>query len=338
MRKVFSGSAVPRHLVFILNDGSFIVQWDETRVQELISGRYRQYTPQDFGHAITDYELNQLKAAGRVEHFNKYYVWLFALPEQNRVSLLNLRDIHIERVRTFYLNTRLAKHEQPRVEQTLRDLGLDNDYLVRVRADLVVVLGKNGIPFHYLLEAERVQRQLQTLAPTIFEHSVIGFVESALDNRDAKFFTEPLESELGTAEKQIATPAELASIAGKSVVLAVDQEHERQAFLELLNELRLRTYIAESGAEALLLIEDQQPDLLLIDLRLHDLHSWRVIQKVKEIGGLRHPAMLVVADHTSSADELTFALTVVKVDVFLVKPLSMARLRHHIWSVLKTRN
>lgn len=339
MRKVFSGSAVPRHLVFILQDGTFAVQWDERRVQELLSGRYRDYQPSDFGHAITDYELNQLKAAGRVEHHNKYYVWLFALPEQNRVNLLKLTESRVEHPRSYYLNTQLPPGELKTAQKALEKLRLDGDFSLYTREGAVVVRGKKGVPFRYLVDAEKAIKQLSAAAPQVFGQAVIAFVESALDDGDYKLQTEPAaDSEVLNAADIVASLSSTTLTAGKLVVLALSQDYERDAFSALLAEMKMNLRLATSGAQALQLVEDEHPELLLMDMQLPDMHGWRMIQKVREIGGLHVPSIIVVADHTTSADEQTFALTVVGVDVFLIKPLSMAKLRYQIWLTLKNRS
>jgi two-component system cell cycle response regulator DivK len=337
MKKVFSGSAVPRHLVFILNDGAFIVQWDEHRVQELLSGRYRPYQAADFGHAITDYELNQLKAAGRVEHYNKYFVWLYALPENARIPLQpKSPDTHQDRVRTYYLNTTLPKSHLQHVEGVLRDLYVDDDFLARIRGDLVVILGRNGVPFRYLTDAEKAQKQLQLSAPEEFKNLVIAFVEAPVEDGDIKAQTEPtLDADLVDPDLIRDSQHDLSVTQGKRVVLVVSDDHEREAFFDLLNEMKLDIKVAPTGAEAIHLVEDFQPHLLLMDLQLPDMHGWRMLNKVKETGSLDDLATIVVAEHTASPDEQTFALTVAGVDMFLTKPLSMARLRQNVWTVLK---
>ena len=53
---------VPRTRIFVLDDGTFVVQWEEKRVQALVNGRYYPYDGQRFGNAISDWELNQFKS------------------------------------------------------------------------------------------------------------------------------------------------------------------------------------------------------------------------------------------------------------------------------------
>jgi two-component system, cell cycle response regulator DivK len=339
MKKVFSGSAVPRHLVFILGDGTFIVQWDENRVQELLSGRYRPYHSDDFGHAITDYELNQLKAAGRVEHYNKYFVWLYALPESSRIQVQPKPiEVRLDRVRTYYLNTTLPKSQLRTVESLLTDAGISDDFLARIRGDLVVVLGRNGVPFRLLTDAEKAQKQLQSNIPDAFKDMVIAFVEAPVVDSDYHTQTEPAaDSELVDLDLIRDSQQDLSVTEGKRVVLVVSDDNEREAFFDLLREMRLDIKVAPTGAEAIQLIEDFLPHLLLMDLQLPDMHGWRMLNKVKEIGSLEELATIVVAEHTSSADEQTFGLTVAGVSMFLIKPLSMARLRQNVWTVLKNQ-
>lgn len=106
--KILSGSAILRVRVFVLADGTSVVQWDEKRVQELLSGQYRHYDHQrDFGHAITDYELNILKSNGRVEHYTQKFVWLFPLPEAGRYQRKVLDGL--SKTRGYYLTTGCQK-------------------------------------------------------------------------------------------------------------------------------------------------------------------------------------------------------------------------------------
>ncbi len=47
-----------------------------------MTGQYRDYKPVDFGHRVTDDELERLKARGVIEDFDQAYVWIYALPEE----------------------------------------------------------------------------------------------------------------------------------------------------------------------------------------------------------------------------------------------------------------
>ena len=107
MIKIHSGSAVPRYQVFVLADGTYVIQWTEASVQDLMTGQYREYGVGDFGHRVTDHELDGLKTSGVIEDFDHAYVWLYALPEESRFELHTLEEQAVNRVRSYYVNTTL---------------------------------------------------------------------------------------------------------------------------------------------------------------------------------------------------------------------------------------
>jgi CheY-like chemotaxis protein len=333
MAQTLTGTPVPRRTVFILADGSFVVQWDEHRVQDLLTGHYRRYEDKDFGHVITEYELNQLKAAGRVEHYNDQYVWLNALPEQGRFP--NDREYQSQpRVRSYYLNTTLPETHLTEIETCLRELELDGDFLARVRGSLIAVLGKNGAPFRQLKDAERAQKLLVVRAPELFEHTAIAFVET-----NENPYNRPAEPGLGTFDLNtvISSQSDTTVTSGKRVLVVTSNDEEQQAMQHLLGEMKMDVIAAGTAAQGLQLLEDHNPDLMVMDMKLPDMHGWELLAKIKEIGTYEEMPKIMVADHRSTPDDQAFALTVGKVDVYLVKPISMAQLRQNVWLTLKHR-
>lgn len=334
MTNVSSGSPVPRHTVFILSDGSFVVQWDENRVQELLSGRYRDFEDQDFGHSITDYELNQLQAAGRVERFNERQVWLFALPERGRFQTEEYAESPRNRVRSYYLNTTLSASRLSDVQSALVEMDMAGDFLARVRGDLVAVLGKNGAPFHELRDAERAQKQLIARAPTIFEQTAIAFVETSDADSSYKRQTEQMP-QVVDLDLVIASQTDTTVTQGKRALLVTSDDEQREALRLVLVEMKMDVIVASTANEGLQLLEDYHPDLLVMDTRLPDMHGWEMLAKIKEIGTFQNLPKIMIADHQAPSDDYAFALTVGKVDVYLVKPISMAQLRQNVWITLK---
>lgn len=332
MTGVLSGSPVPRHTVFILADGSFVVQWDTNRVQDLLSGYYRKYDDKDFGHAITDYELNQLKAAGLVEHFNNQYIWLYALPEQGRFPL----DREYQgpaRVRSYYLNSTLPESRLAEVETVLRSHDLDGDFLARVRGSLIAILGKNGAPFRQLKDAERAQKLLANRAPDLFQHTAIAFVETSENS-----YGRPVEQPAGTVDLAtiINSQSDTTVTRDKIVLVVSSNADEQTALRDLFTTMHMQVLVASTAAEGLQLLEDHNPDLLVMDLQLSDKHGWEMLAKIKEIGTFEAMPKIMIADHHSTPEDQAFALTVGKVDVYLIKPLSIAHLRQNVWLTLKT--
>ncbi|MBL8161375.1 MAG: response regulator [Anaerolineae bacterium] len=331
MTKNYSGSAVPRHFVFIMANGAFVVQLNETRVQDLLTGQFIQLTDDNYGHAITDYELSQLKVAGRVEHYDHHYVWLYSLPEPHLYDNRHTQDRIPSRVRSYYLNTTLPESRLNVVQAMLAGLELTSDVAAASRGDLVVIVGKNGSPFPELKEAESVQKELSARAPHLFQKAVVAFTEGS-----------ELDSSLNT--DQVGGRADLASIIAsqtdtsvtdsKQVVLLLSDADERAAIHELCAEMHMQVQVADSGAQALELLEDGHSDLLLMDLQPPDMHAWAMLAKVREISDLRQLPIIVLAEHSMS-NQQSMALAVAKVDVYLVRPVSKSRLRQNIWMALK---
>ncbi len=337
MAKVYSGSPVSRTSVFILSDGSFVVQWDETRVQELLTGRYRSYGDGDFGHVITDYELNQLKAAGRVEHFNRQYVWLYSLPEAGRYETDTKAPYYIrKRVRSYYLNTTLPKERLEEIQVLLDALELNHEFLVRARNDLISILGKNGAPFRSLQDAELAQKHLISKAPAIFQHTAIAFIETT-DTTNHYTRQPEYNPDIADLKTIIASQTDISVTEGKRVVLVSSDTDEQTAIAGLLDAMKMRVWVAGQAAEGLQLLEDCDPHLLIMNLQLADMHGWELLAKIKEIESLQKLPKIILADHSTSPDAQSFALTVVKVDAYLIRPVSMAQLRQHVWMTLRDR-
>ena len=158
---------VPRTRIFILDDGTFVVQWEENRVQGLTNGRYYAYQPKRYGSAITDWELNQLSNSGVVDHYDEELVYLSPLPTIAAQIP----------TRSFYLNTTLHKSKMTDVEGFLKENELDDTYSVRVQGIFTIVRGRSGKPFKTFEEAERARESLLEQGPTLLADMVVAFVE-----------------------------------------------------------------------------------------------------------------------------------------------------------------
>ena len=126
----------------------------------------------------------------------------------------------------------------------------------------------------------------------------------------------------------IASQSENTSLEGKTVVLAIPQDDERAAFTELLKSMKITIRHANSGAEAMHLLEDYPSQLLIMDIVQPDMHGWPLITKIREISTLRDLPITIIAEKAE------MGMTVAKVD-YLARPVSIARLRHSVWMALK---
>ena len=330
MRRVLSGSPVPRHQVFVLDDGNPVVQWAETRVQEIYSGRARVFDYSLFGHPVSDYELAQLKTLGLIEHFSRQYVWLFALPEQGR--FLGLRTIEgtAGQGRAYYLNTTLSDAELDHVVTLLEAQGMSEMFTVTPYDGIVAVLGYDWEPYPTIAEAEGAQRTLIGVSP-LFEDSAVAFVEIP--------YTPPyVEEEEIDLETLIASQSATPVTEGKQVVVVCREEDERREIGAALRGMKLDVYSAASGVEALQLLEecaasDWLPNVLVMDVHLTDMHGWEMLSRMHEIHELDNMRVIALADGGDEEDP-TMAVAVAGVHAYLSRPLNMAFLRQRVYETL----
>jgi hypothetical protein len=164
--------AVPRAYIFVLVDGTFVVRWEAKQVQNLLNGKYRAYSDDLFGSAITNYELNQLKQAGVVGDYNDEMVYL-----RSRPNITPART-----GRSYYLNTTHPRDALEDIQAALVLESLLEQFSVRVRDDFVVVWGKDGTAFRRFEDAEMARELLVKRMPDLFGDTVIAFVEVTSDS------------------------------------------------------------------------------------------------------------------------------------------------------------
>jgi PleD family two-component response regulator len=106
----------------------------------------------------------------------------------------------------------------------------------------------------------------------------------------------------------------------KHVVLAVRQADERDAITALLEDIGMVVHHAHDGHEAMLLMEDNPCDLLLMDVHLTDMHAWKLLAMLRESMDLTTLPTVVIMD-----EQMVVPLSNVTP---VVRPVAMAKLRH----------
>ncbi len=329
MTRNSGGFSVSRHLISVLGDGATVVQWGDARAQDILTGEYRTLGRFDQGRPITDGELEQLRRAGRVDRYNRAFVWLFTLPEQSRFPDLRTQERSQHRVRAFYLNTTLSEDQLDDVRMRLYTLGLSADYAVTGHSGLVAIMRPDGSPFPDIKAAENAQRELVLQAYDLFKEAAVAFVDtvSAYGEDEPKMRTMDLTN-LGAI---IASQTDVTLTLGKHAVLAVADDSMREPIFDLLAEMGIEARLADSASEALALLEDKQPELLIVDLHLLEMHAWELIAKAHEIAGLENLLTAVIAPPTTTENKQALGSTLAEVDAYLTSPFSMARFRLSIW-------
>ena len=168
----------------------------------------------------------------------------------------------------------------------------------------------------------------------MFQYTAIAFVETSDTPYSLPTEHTPGPLDLGTI---INSQSDTSVTSGKCILVVTGDEEEQAAMQHLFGEMQMDVIIAAGAAEGIRMVEDDNPDVLVMDMRLADMHPWEMLAKIKEIGAFQAMTTIMIADHQSTPDDQAFALTVGKVDGYLVRPVSMAQLRQSVWLGLKNR-
>lgn len=115
---------------------------------------------------------------------------------------------------------------------------------------------------------------------------------------------------------------------GKQVVLVVRHDDERQAVADLLQEMDMTVHHAQSGRDAIFMLEDHICDFLVMDVRLSDMHAWKMLHTLKESVDLSALPTVVIMDEQSVVPLPNVTP--------VVRPVAMAKLRNIIYSLFST--
>jgi hypothetical protein len=164
------GTPVPREFVFVLTDGTYCVQWHDERVQELVSGKLRDFSEREYGHRLVDREFEQLREAGIVVDYDSKYVWLSHIP-----SARELGSEETEEHGQWAIVLGIPSSLQDKIARTLAQDEPDLGGVVYAVGDGLVLAGPDGRPFASRQEAEMVLERLR--ARPLFEDAELVSTE-----------------------------------------------------------------------------------------------------------------------------------------------------------------
>ena len=118
------------------------------------------------------------------------------------------------------------------------------------------------------------------------------------------------------------------ALEAKPQVLVVDDDEDFLSLLSLHLAPRCRLRVARDGKEALLLIAEERPDLVLLDVMMPRLSGWELCREMKSNALYDDiPIVLVTAVGARISGELSHLM---QADDILLKPFELADLDRKI--------
>ena len=120
-------------------------------------------------------------------------------------------------------------------------------------------------------------------------------------------------------------------------ILCVEDEPEMIDLIRLILGRRgFEVKGAAGGIEGLKIIQQEPPDLVLLDLMMPDMDGWEVYQQMKADEKTKNIPVIVVTAKAQSIDKV-LGLHIAKVDDYITKPFSPQDLMNSVEKVLKSK-
>jgi CheY-like chemotaxis protein len=121
----------------------------------------------------------------------------------------------------------------------------------------------------------------------------------------------------------------------KAKVLVVDDEPNILMSLEfLMRKSGYEVFIARDGTEALQLVHEQRPHVVVLDIMMPEVDGYEVCQAIRANPALAHMRVIFLSAKSKEADiERGYAAGA---DLYLTKPFSTKELMQHIHKLMPT--
>jgi two-component system response regulator VicR len=121
----------------------------------------------------------------------------------------------------------------------------------------------------------------------------------------------------------------------KKRILCIEDDQEMIDLMRLILTRKGFELIGSlGGATGLKNIQNEKPDLILLDLMMPEMDGWEVYQKIKSDETTRDIPVVVVTAKAQSIDRV-LGLQIAKVDAYISKPFSPQELLDSISAVLQ---
>lgn len=120
----------------------------------------------------------------------------------------------------------------------------------------------------------------------------------------------------------------------KGKILIVDDEPNILLSLDfLIRKAGHEVYIARNGTEALALIEDKIPEVIILDIMMPDVDGYQICMKVKQNKKTAHIKVIFLSAKTKES-EIQYGLDLGS-DAYMTKPFSTRALMQKVDELLK---
>src|SRR5438132_6827735 len=106
------------------------------------------------------------------------------------------------------------------------------------------------------------------------------------------------------------------------VLIAEDEKKTRSMLVEMVQSLGCETVEAASGYEAVKLVQENHPDVLLLDGLLPEMHGFEVARFVRSLAPAYRPKIVIVTAVYKSQRYRSEAKLQFGVDHYLTKPVT----------------
>lgn len=123
----------------------------------------------------------------------------------------------------------------------------------------------------------------------------------------------------------------------KTVVYIEDDPEIIDLVTLILARRGFRVKGAHGGRPGLTLVEQEKPDLILLDLMMPDMDGWDVYQQVKSRDDTKNIPVIVITAKAQAIDRV-LGLHIAKVDDYICKPFRPQELLDSIEKVLNAKS
>ncbi|NOZ57964.1 MAG: response regulator [Euryarchaeota archaeon] len=112
-------------------------------------------------------------------------------------------------------------------------------------------------------------------------------------------------------------------------VLVVDDEADMLRLVRGILEKEFEVITASSGREALELVRENMPDVVLLDIMMPDMDGWDFLEKFQKLAGAERVPVIIFSIR-SEASEVLSGLAVKGVADYITKPFDPEDLKNRV--------